>query len=160
MGDTLLKDLRGICIGEVTLQILNKAGFYTVENIRSSTHFERAVQTVLDEMKLLDLQREVTYWRKLGTRCTNIANRLKNAIALPAHPCHLLCGICVDLLIDAVVTPNGSSFCRTCIEQWIEKVATHPTTREPLNKSLLIRNLALNDAVEHYQHNYQCYNVL
>jgi hypothetical protein len=95
MGDTLLSDLRGLSLGEVTLDVFNSAGFYKVCQVRAATFFERQIQVVLNAMKVEDINSERThlYWKGLGTRCLTIRNKLVHAGALPVSPSHFVCGI-------------------------------------------------------------------
>lgn len=162
MGDTLLSDLRGLSLGEVTLDVFNSAGFYKVCQVRTATFFERQIQEVLNAMKVedIDLQRTHVYWKGLGTRCLTIRNKLLHAGALPVSPSHFVCGICIDLLRDAVITPNGESYCYICITEQIRRNHTHPTTRQSLSIDHLIPNLNLRTAIKDYESNYQLYNIM
>lgn len=160
MGDTLLSELRGLSFGEVALEIFNSAGYYKVRDVLSAVHFERDIQLVLDNLKVENTNRDSTYWRKIATRCSRIRNRLKSAKALRIYPSHLTCSICFDLFHDAVVTPNGESYCLACICDQITKNGTHPTTRKPLAETQLIPNLNLRYAVQDYEQNYKCYDIV
>jgi hypothetical protein len=160
MGDTLLIELRGLAFGEVTKEIFNSAGYYKVRDVLSAVHFERDIQFVLDNLKTVNTDRDSAYWRNIGTRCLRIRNRLKNANALGVHPSHMMCSICIDLLENAVVTPNGESYCRDCILKQINENGTHPTTRETLTEAQLIPNLNLRYAVQDYEQNYKCYDIV
>lgn len=44
---------------------------------------------------------------------------------------NLICGICANVLQDAVITPCGHSFCQQCLETWLESSETDtcPTCR-------------------------------
>jgi hypothetical protein len=39
------------------------------------------------------------------------------------------CTICLGPFINAVTLPCGHSFCRACIREWVESVATRVVTR-------------------------------
>ena len=160
MGDTLLTELRGLAFGEVTIEIFNSAGYYKVRDVIYAEHFERKIQSVLDHLKTERADRGMSYWRNIGTRCLRIRNRLKSAKALQVHPSHMMCSICIDLLKNAVVTPNGESYCHDCILEQICQQGTHPTTRETLTEEQLIPNLNLRNAVEDYELNYKCYDIV
>lgn len=44
---------------------------------------------------------------------------------------NLICGICANVLEDSVITPCGHSFCKNCLETWLENSETDtcPTCR-------------------------------
>ncbi|XP_028402954.1 E3 ubiquitin-protein ligase NRDP1-like [Dendronephthya gigantea] len=44
---------------------------------------------------------------------------------------NLICGICANVLKDAVITPCGHSFCQQCLETWLDRSETDtcPTCR-------------------------------
>lgn len=59
----------------------------------------------------------------------------------------LECAYCLEVLVDGVACHEGHSFCRVCIEKWLDKNAVCPTDRAPLKKDdlrpvpLLVRSL-------------------
>lgn len=66
-------------------------------------------------------------------------------------PDYFCCSISMDIMMDPVTTPNGISYER----YWIEKhIATNgqidPITRKTLTKSMLVANVNLRQAIEHY----------
>ncbi|KAL0211385.1 hypothetical protein P9112_009683 [Eukaryota sp. TZLM1-RC] len=61
------------------------------------------------------------------------------------------CFICVihhGLLVDPVVTRCGHSFCRACIERWMEYSETCPHCREAVCYGTLVCNFVLREAME------------
>jgi hypothetical protein len=54
------------------------------------------------------------------------------------------------LMTDPVFTPNGDTYQRTSIEEWIVKGGTDPITRQPLTKSQLIPNRLLKRDVDSF----------
>lgn len=52
-----------------------------------------------------------------------------------------------DLIHQAVITPSGHTYDRKAIEEWIDIDGTCPITREPLPKSKLRPNRALQDQI-------------
>ena len=46
----------------------------------------------------------------------------------------LECGYCHDILVDGVACNDGHSFCRFCIETWLDCNGTCPSDRSPLAK--------------------------
>ncbi|XP_057484050.1 E3 ubiquitin-protein ligase CHIP-like isoform X1 [Actinidia eriantha] len=66
-------------------------------------------------------------------------------------PDYLCCKITLDIFRDPVITPSGITYERVVILNHLEKVGKFdPVTREPLNQSQLIPNLAIKEAVQAY----------
>ncbi|KAK9282395.1 hypothetical protein L1049_005312 [Liquidambar formosana] len=64
-------------------------------------------------------------------------------------PDYLCCKITLDIFRDPVITPSGVSYERAVILNHLEKVGNFdPITREPLDESQLIPNLAIKEAVQ------------
>ena len=57
-------------------------------------------------------------------------------------PDEAYCGISAELIEDPVITPDGTTYSRKAIEEWIDKAGTNPRTREPLSKDQLYPNRA------------------
>lgn len=66
-------------------------------------------------------------------------------------PDYLCCKITLDILRDPVITPSGVSYERAVLLDHLEKVGNFdPVTREPLEPSQLVPNLAIKEAVHAY----------
>uniref|UniRef100_A0A2P2KRI3 E3 ubiquitin-protein ligase CHIP n=2 Tax=Rhizophora mucronata TaxID=61149 RepID=A0A2P2KRI3_RHIMU len=66
-------------------------------------------------------------------------------------PDYLCCKITLDIFRDPVITPSGVSYERGVLLEHLEKVGNFdPITREPLNPSQLVPNLAIKEAVQAY----------
>ncbi|XP_048233217.1 E3 ubiquitin-protein ligase CHIP isoform X4 [Ricinus communis] len=66
-------------------------------------------------------------------------------------PDYLCCKITLDIFRDPVITPSGISYERAVILDHLQKVGKFdPVTREPLDPSQLVSNLAIKEAVEAY----------
>ncbi|KAF5741302.1 E3 ubiquitin-protein ligase CHIP [Tripterygium wilfordii] len=64
-------------------------------------------------------------------------------------PDYLCCKISLDIFRDPVIAPSGITYERAVIMDHLEKVGNFdPTTREPLELSQLVPNLAIKEAVE------------
>ncbi|RDY11867.1 E3 ubiquitin-protein ligase CHIP, partial [Mucuna pruriens] len=64
-------------------------------------------------------------------------------------PDYLCCGITLDIFCDPVITPSGLTYERAVILDHLEKVGMFdPVTRDPLDPSQLIPNLAIKEAVQ------------
>ncbi|KAF5470246.1 hypothetical protein F2P56_010771 [Juglans regia] len=64
-------------------------------------------------------------------------------------PDYLCCKITLDILRDPVITPSGVTYEKAVILEHLQKVGKFdPITREPLNQSQLIPNLAIKEAVQ------------
>lgn len=66
-------------------------------------------------------------------------------------PSYLCCNITLDIFRDPVITPCGVTYERAVILDHLQKVGEFdPVTREPLNQSQLVPNLAIKEAVRAY----------
>jgi len=63
-------------------------------------------------------------------------------------PQSFYCPLTLQLMKDPVVDPEGNSFEREAVEDWLKRNETSPVTRNPLKMSDLIPNRALKDAIE------------
>jgi hypothetical protein len=61
------------------------------------------------------------------------------------------CPITDDLMEDPVMCPEGQSFERAAIEDWLRISKTNPVTRNPLTKDMLFPNRALRDSIQLYK---------
>ncbi|XP_022759810.1 E3 ubiquitin-protein ligase CHIP-like isoform X1 [Durio zibethinus] len=66
-------------------------------------------------------------------------------------PDFLCCKITLDIFRDPVITPSGVTYERAVILDHLQKVGKFdPITHEPLDKSQLVPNLAIKEAVQAY----------
>lgn len=62
-----------------------------------------------------------------------------------------LCPISMEIMKDPVITPDGITFDRQSILDWLEKNNYCPLTKNPLEKHQLIPNRNLKEAIEKYK---------
>jgi len=69
---------------------------------------------------------------------------------IPAEPfpAPFFCPITGEVMKDPVVDPEGNSYERAAIEEWLKRERTSPLTRSPLTEEQLAPNRALRDAIE------------
>ena len=72
----------------------------------------------------------------------------KSQIMDETIPQYCYCTITGKLMVDPVVTPNGDSYERAAIEEWLTKKGTCPITRTPIAISSLISNRALKELIQ------------
>jgi hypothetical protein len=60
------------------------------------------------------------------------------------------CIISKELMIDPVTTPDGITFDRVNILEWLDRSLTCPVTRRPLRSDQLIPNIALRNTIQEY----------
>jgi hypothetical protein len=65
-------------------------------------------------------------------------------------PKSFLCPITGEIMLDPVMDPEGNSYERSAIEEWLGKSRTSPVTRTHLIASSLMPNRALKDAIQAY----------
>lgn len=63
-------------------------------------------------------------------------------------PESFFCPLTHEVMHDPVVDPEGNTYERAAIEEWLKKESTSPITRTPLQASSLVSNRALRDAIE------------
>ena len=61
------------------------------------------------------------------------------------------CPLTHAVMIDPVVDPEGNSYERAAIENWLSRNETSPITRSYLSKRMLNPNRALRDAIEQFR---------
>ena len=62
-----------------------------------------------------------------------------------------VCSLTHDIMTDPVMDPEGNTYEKTAILEWLSRTTTSPITRSPLNISQLIPNRALRDAIEEFK---------
>lgn len=78
------------------------------------------------------------------------SNNNKQAVADEdsKFPQSFICPLTQEVMREPVMDPEGNSFERSAIEEWLSKNSTSPITRTALNKSQLLPNRALKEAIE------------
>jgi hypothetical protein len=66
-------------------------------------------------------------------------------------PIEAFCPISSELMDqDPMITPDGTTYSREGIQEWIKQDGTNPRTREPLSNDDLIPNRALLSMIQHW----------
>jgi hypothetical protein len=68
-----------------------------------------------------------------------------------------LCPITLDLMTDPVIAPDGHTYERSAIENWLKINKTSPVTNLPLSSNNLIPNIALRSTIEEMTKKNECY---
>ena len=71
-----------------------------------------------------------------------------DSVTARSLPRYFSCPITSELMTDPVVDPEGNSYERSAIEDWLGRSATSPVTRAPLLPNQLVPNRALKDAID------------
>ena len=66
-------------------------------------------------------------------------------------PQAFLCPITYEVMETPAVAPDGRSYGRAAIEQWLSQNATSPITRQDMPLGELVLNYALRDAIQEWQ---------
>ncbi|GFZ20080.1 carboxyl terminus of HSC70-interacting protein [Actinidia rufa] len=119
---------------------------------------KKACESALREKQLLDLsQMEGFLDEAIDSNSTQLEalgqvfEKAAEADMPTELPDYLCCKITLDIFRDPVITPSGITYERAVILNHLEKVGKFdPVTREPLNQSQLIPNLAIKEAVQAY----------
>ncbi len=76
------------------------------------------------------------------------SNNNRNGTSVPIES--MFCPISCELMTDPVITPDGISYNRKAIEEWLNKSNTCPLTKNRLVKVDLRPNRTLRDVIEQY----------
>jgi len=69
---------------------------------------------------------------------------------MPSPPDEFLCPITLTLMRDPVIGPDGHSYERTAITQWLQTNPHSPLTRQLMTAQMLQPNYSLKSAIERY----------
>ena len=70
---------------------------------------------------------------------------------MPSPPDEFLCPITLTLMRDPVIGPDGHSYERTAITQWLQTNPHSPLTRQPMTVKMLQSNISLKKVIENYK---------
>jgi Mg-chelatase subunit ChlD len=62
-----------------------------------------------------------------------------------------ICPITCDLMVNPVIDPDGNSYEKVAITEWLKSSTLSPITRKPLDVSKLVPNRALQEAIEAFK---------
>ena len=74
-------------------------------------------------------------------------------------PTGYICPITNDLMFEPVIDPEGNSYERSAILEWLHSNKVSPITRSPLDASKLVPNRALKEAIELFKVNNPLYGL-
>ena len=83
-------------------------------------------------------------WGELGSHLSQDQAR----VFVDPVPDAFLCGICMDVVSDCVVTPCGHSFCLVCITRAVDLTGSCPMDRTPVDLTSLIPNRMVREFVD------------
>lgn len=131
---TLMTSIRTIeGIGNQAAEILEAAGFVTVQQLRCFDGHDRQLQDALDARRQSYIHEGITrprsYWRRLRTRCINVIYRARSAEAVDFVPCEYMCPLSLDWFDDPVVVASGNSYSREYIVKHLMRSPLDPLTR-------------------------------
>ncbi|XP_030935540.1 E3 ubiquitin-protein ligase CHIP isoform X1 [Quercus lobata] len=145
-------------------QELAKAKYLEWENASTSRSWElqslkEACETALKEKHIRDIYQMEGFLDESDKSLTSHLEHLETlrrvfreaaeADCASEVPDYLCCKITLDIFRDPVITPSGVTYERAMILDHLEKVGKFdPVTREPLDQSQLIPNLAIKEAVQ------------
>ncbi|KAG6628855.1 E3 ubiquitin-protein ligase CHIP isoform X3 [Carya illinoinensis] len=146
---------------EVIWQEIAKAKYVEWENASSKHSWElqnlkEACEAALKEKHFLDDSQTEGFVDEFATSHLEQLEVLRRVFREAAEadtpaevPDYLCCKITLDILRDPVITPSGVTYEKAVILEHLQKVGKFdPITREPLNQSQLIPNLAIKEAVQ------------
>lgn len=66
-------------------------------------------------------------------------------------PAGMICPILLQIMRNPVVDPDGHSYDRNAIVEWLRRKSTSPITRQPLRADQLVPNRALEEIIRQYR---------
>ncbi|MBA0633469.1 hypothetical protein Gotri_006907 [Gossypium trilobum] len=153
---------KGYMVDEIW-QELAKAKYMLWEHASSKRSWElqslkEACETALREKHFLDDSQPEGFLDEAGISHMKQLEVLRQVFRKAGEadiPCevpdYLCCKITLDIFCDPVITPSGVTYERAVILDHLQKVGKFdPITREPLDQSQLVPNLAIKEAVQAY----------
>jgi hypothetical protein len=171
-GSESIRMIEGI--GSQAAEVFERAGAYTVLQLKHldikdlDSRLRAAVDAVRNRPPksklpaLLEMM-PADYWDRLFRRCLSVAYRVRSAEAADFVPAEYMCPLSLDWFEDPVVTPDGQSYSRRAIEEYLRKLQRSaeslagpagpagPACNGGGSNEPLYDNLALRAAVEHYR---------
>nr|KYP35646.1 E3 ubiquitin-protein ligase CHIP [Cajanus cajan] len=151
---------KGYMVEEIW-QELAKAKYHEWERTSSKRSWElqslkEACESALKEKHFLDVTQMEGFVEDATTSHLEQLEALERVINKKAEadtptevPDYLCCRITLDIYHDPVITPSGLTYEREVILEHLQKVGKFdPITREPLDQSQLVPNLAIKEAVQ------------
>lgn len=151
---------KGYMVEEIW-QELAKAKYLEWERTSSKRSWElqslkEACESALKEKHFLDVAEMEGFVDEVTTSQSEqlealerVFNKAAEADTPTEVPDYLCCRITLDIFHDPVITPSGLTYERAVILEHLQKVGKFdPITREPLDPSQLVPNLAIKEAVE------------
>lgn len=151
---------KGYMVEEIW-QELAKAKYHEWERTSSKRSWElqslkEACESALKEKHFLDVTQMEGFVEDATTShleqleaLERVFNKAAEADTPTEVPDYLCCRITLDIYHDPVITPSGLTYEREVILEHLQKVGKFdPITREPLDQSQLVPNLAIKEAVQ------------
>lgn len=124
----------------------------TAESAVTYYYPNRALQNIIRRDTELSAKSFRGSIRRMDSALQAEWSRLLQKSAFPSHsrplPESFYCHITRELMVDPVIAPDGNSFERDAITQWLETNDTSPLTRNPLTVAELRPNNALYDLIQ------------
>ncbi|KAH7517619.1 hypothetical protein FEM48_Zijuj09G0084000 [Ziziphus jujuba var. spinosa] len=121
---------------------------------------KEACETALEEKYILEVSQLEGFLDEVSTKHMEQLESLARVFKIAAEadtptevPDYLCCKITLDVFRDPVITPSGVTYERSVILNHFKEVGNFdPVTREPLEESQLVPNLAIKEAVQAFLH--------
>ena len=138
-------------VGPITYKVFLHASFSRVGELYAHSNQEQAVRSSAEMLAIEEGSQASGHWRALATRCCTIIKRVRNPQFSEVVPEVFMCPITYEAFEDPVITPQGLTYERGGIERSLREGLDIPGDPEALlDKSQLIPNRAMKEAVEYY----------
>ena len=155
-----VRTIRGI--GPQAVEVFESAGFVTIGQLRAFDNDDARLWDAIQRIKATKgvVEHLPSYWKRLLTRCVNVAYRVRSAEATDFVPDEYMCPISLEWFEDPVVVASGQSYSRRWLEEHLQHSRYDPLTRIEIAGKAVYSNVALRNAVDHYRMNFQRFRIL
>ena len=157
-----LREVKGIGLGNVCLEVFRRAGFQTVESLVNFDMEDQKISDAINDYardRFQPIQPPKGYTAKLRTMCVNLVNSFRYETVLSPPPPCFICPLSLELFHEPVIAPSGVSYEKYMIEEWLSQNESDPLTRNELKLCQLYPNRHLKDAIDDFKKFYQKVNI-
>jgi len=162
----LIQEIEGV--GDLLSSVLNLAGFRTVQELRAFDCDDHKIQSALNLKRQERALAEMpplpsSYYSRLTTMTINVIIRLRGAQDCDEPiPYQFRCPLTLDWFIDPVTAPNGVSYEKASIEEWLVNNPGRDPFRatENLTMQMMREAPALRDATRLFMRHHRKFTIM
>lgn len=146
-------------VGAVTTRVFSSAGYTTVGDLYAFNADDRSLVAAADKIRV-ERGFDPSYTRAMVARCVSVIYRAKHLAASPFIPEHFVCPITLEWLTDPVVTPDGFTYSRIALAEWVNLNQTDPISHRPLAMHQVFTSHTLAIAVNYHRSHHMAFNIM